>query len=268
MLFQKGNQLAKGLIPWNKGIPCSIETKTKIRNKLKGIHPSYETRRKRSDKLKGKTWEEIYGIDGAEKRRASLFNKIKIDEIDSLLKKNFSINKISKLTKHNFYNIKGFIIKNKLDYSPKKVLSIDHKLHIGLGCKGKNLGFKHSEATKEKIRRNTVLQHLRGFPQTNTKIELIMKDILDELKIGYIHPYNFNNKFACDFAIPDKKIIIECDGDYWHNREDIKNRDKSKNAYITTCKWKILRFWEHDIEENRPYIKDNLLFELNHITNS
>lgn len=109
---------------------------------------------------------------------------------------------------------------------------------------------KHSKTTKELIRRKTIEQHIRGFPQTNTSIERIMEKALKSSKISFVHPFNFNNKFACDFAIPSSKIIIECDGDYWHNREDSKNRDKRKNAYIRACGWNMMRFWEHEINED------------------
>jgi len=54
---QKGK--GKGRIPWNKGIPLSEKAKKEMGDK-------------NSKNLKGKTWEEIYGKEGAAKRRESL----------------------------------------------------------------------------------------------------------------------------------------------------------------------------------------------------
>ena len=71
----------------------------------------------------------------------------------------------------------------------------------------------------------------------------------------------------CDFCFPQKKIIIEVDGDFWHGNPDkfpdvtklhkhqLKGigRDKSKNAYISKIdngSWTLLRFWESDIKKD------------------
>lgn len=123
----------------------------------------------------------------------------------------------------------------------------------------KKNGWKLSDSSKQNIRKN-VIRHLKdnGLKQ-DTSIELKIKEILDKNDIQYEHPFKFNNKFLCDFAIINKKIIIECDGDYWHNREDIKKRDKAKNAYIRKCGWRILRFWEKDINNNIGMCENKIL---------
>lgn len=45
----------KGTIPWNKGVPCSEETKKKLSNKLKGRKISEENKKKVSQFFKGKS---------------------------------------------------------------------------------------------------------------------------------------------------------------------------------------------------------------------
>lgn len=118
-------------------------------------------------------------------------------------------------------------------------------------------GKTHTEESKQKNREATINRLISGkYPQTNTKIEKRMKKALEEMKLEYIHSYNFNNKFECDFALPKHKIIIECDGDYWHRRADAKKRDAPKNSYIPKCGWKLLRFWETDINNNIDYCKN------------
>jgi len=101
------------------------------------------------------------------------------------------------------------------------------------------------------------------FPFFDTKIEKkIAKELLKK-KIPFIKQFNMGNKFVCDFAIPIYKIIIECDGDYWHANPKIydykkldlrqKNkikRDKLKDKFITKKDWRILRFFESDINSN------------------
>lgn len=116
---------------------------------------------------------------------------------------------------------------------------------------GNSKGVKDYDSLIKKIRINTIKQHLEGkFPQINTKIERIMEKELTKQKIEYIHPFPLANRWVCDFGFPNSKLIVECDGDYWHRREDVKKKDKAKDAYINKVGWKILRFWEKDIKNN------------------
>ncbi len=107
-----------------------------------------------------------------------------------------------------------------------------------------------------------------------TKIELKIKNFLDEMKITYIKNYKLNN-FLCDFYLPNYNFVIECDGDYWHvnplfyNNKTLTNpqirnleRDKRKNIMLNECKISFLRFWEYDINKNFDDVKNKILFTL------
>lgn len=100
------------------------------------------------------------------------------------------------------------------------------------------------------MKRNAIFQ--------DTSIELKIKEILDKLNIKYKHPYNFNNALSCDFAILNLKLIIECDGCYWHScpihhPEARITNDKERDKYTSYFGWKTLRLWEHDINDNVEY---------------
>ena len=93
----------------------------------------------------------------------------------------------------------------------------------------------------------------------NTGIELKIKELLNKNKIDHISQYLFKNKYLCDFAILNKKIIIECDGDYWHNRPGAKEKDEKRDEYIKKNGWFILRFWEHEINKNIDLVENIIL---------
>lgn len=96
-----------------------------------------------------------------------------------------------------------------------------------------------------------------------TSIEVKMAYELKRRGIVYIEQYNLGNKFALDFFIPEYNIVIECDGNYWHNLPDVARRDKSKNAYIKACGYSLYRFWETEINADVEACVDIVLADIN-----
>ncbi|WP_141500956.1 endonuclease domain-containing protein [Paenibacillus luteus] len=82
---------------------------------------------------------------------------------------------------------------------------------------------------------------------SNTSIEIKMANELKRRGLNYIDQYLFKDKFRLDFLLPDHNVVIECDGDYWHNLPHVIKRDNSKNAYLRACGYRVFRFWERDI---------------------
>jgi len=119
--------------------------------------------------------------------------------------------------------------------------SLEHRRKIG-NANRRRKG-KLSQETIMKIR----IARLRQVFPSKTRIENIVEEELKKLSIAYEPQFNLGDKFLCDFAIPLKKILIECDGDYWHSREDVQARDRAKDAYARKCGWQVIRLKERDI---------------------
>ena len=138
--------------------------------------------------------------------------------------------------------------KDKLSKSHTgKKLSEEHKKKIGLSNKGKiskRKGSRLPEEHKEKIRIGRVKQ---VFPIKDTSIEIKMQNILTEHNIKF-------EKHKAIVGQPDifiePNICIFCDGDYWHNRPGAQERDTYVNKTLKDRGYKILRFWEHDINND------------------
>lgn len=132
-------------------------------------------------------------------------------------------------------------------------------------------GFKHSEKTKEKLRKNTLrLISIGTFKKQKTKPFLEFCKILNELKISF-EEEKILDYWCFDLYLKDYNIYIEIDGDYWHsnprfypNGPETKSqkinytRDISKNNYCKKNNIKILRYWEYDILNNKESIVCNL----------
>ena len=100
---------------------------------------------------------------------------------------------------------------------------------------------------------------------TNTKIDISMKKMLSDS--GYrweMYPKMYGNP---DFVHKRKKIVIYCDGDFWHGYkynekkkpakkfwcdkiENNMRRDKKYTRKLRREGWSVLRIWEHDIQKN------------------
>jgi len=61
--------------------------------------------------------------------------------------------------------------------------------------------------------------------------------------------------FNPDFVNIKNKKIIELYGDYWHNRQDIKEKDKLRIPTYKKYGYKILIVWEHELEDLNELIK-------------
>ena len=235
-LFQKGHQgywLGKKRLPWK----LSEETRKKMSEAHIGMRYSKERNEKISKSKKG----EILGRKPSEETR-----------------KKMSLAKLGK--KHTEEAKRKMSEAHKGKPSPMLGihLSEETKRKINEARKGKgswNKGMKglqkHTEETKQKIREARLKQKL---PTIDTSIERKFDAYLKEKKINYIHPFNLGNKFQCDFYLPFLNLIVECDGTYWHSREDMKKRDKAKDAYAKKCGFNMLRLTEEQINQGRFFI--------------
>lgn len=86
------------------------------------------------------------------------------------------------------------------------------------------------------------------------------------------YPIDF---YTVDFCFPDKKVVVEVDGDYWHCNPEIypipKNsqqrksvgKDKAEKTFLTNRGWVLLRFWEKDINKGIDACIESVLGVLN-----
>lgn len=90
------------------------------------------------------------------------------------------------------------------------------------------------------------------------------KEFLDKLGVNYVWQFEAKEigRFY-DFFLPDYGIITEIDGSYFHNDPRVVSQDKikpmhkknmrvdeEKNKWADIHHYRLLRFWEKDINEN------------------
>lgn len=132
--------------------------------------------------------------------------------------------------------------------------------------------FSKDEVWREESRKRAIRILEDGNAHTDTKPQIIVNNILDDLNIEYINEKGFTY-YAVDNYLPKQDLIIEVMGDFWHgsplkyeleNLRDIQKRriykDKSKHTYIKNYYHKeILYLWEYDILNNPEKCKELIL---------
>lgn len=108
---------------------------------------------------------------------------------------------------------------------------------------------KYKNIAKER-RANQIL------PIKDTSIEVKIQNFLKQLNMEFkTHQYiNINHAYQVDVFIPSKSLIIECDGNYWHNYPYGREIDKIRTKELQEKGFKVLRLWECDI--NKMTIKE------------
>lgn len=140
--------------------------------------------------------------------------------------------------------------------------------------KGKKWDETYSSEKQEKLRNNLINKIEKRIQ--NSKFNISSKLELNFIE-NFIKPYTDNYiqqlylkdiKQFCDIFIPDKNLIIEINGTYWHCdkrkyingpinkiQENKLKKDEIKYKYLKENKYNLLIIWEDDIRNNSKEIK-------------
>ncbi len=114
----------------------------------------------------------------------------------------------------------------------------------------KTLLTKFTFEERQKWARKGAIASAKKGPKQNTSIELALQKGLSKQKIKFDTQVVVPDVCIIDIVPKNTKIAIFCDGDYWHNRPEVKERDKRHNKILTENGWTVLRFWETEIKHN------------------
>lgn len=79
-----------------------------------------------------------------------------------------------------------------------------------------------------------------------TSIERAIDALLDEMGIPH-EAQKPIGKYLCDFFVPRRRLVIECDGEYWHGNFERIHRDVVKDAWLKSKGYRVLRLPEQKI---------------------
>ena len=88
-----------------------------------------------------------------------------------------------------------------------------------------------------------------GVFQSPTSIEVAVSEALNALGIEHVSQYRPDgySRVYDEFIPPD--VLIEVQGDYWHNRPGAGEKDAEKAAWAAENGYQLVAIWEHEIVE-------------------
>ena len=82
-----------------------------------------------------------------------------------------------------------------------------------------------------------------------TALEKQVADFLDMKGIAYIPQYPLRLGYIADFALLDKRIIIEVDGKRWHSGKQKQKKDRFRDYMLKRAGWTVIRIKEEEIDK-------------------
>ncbi len=90
----------------------------------------------------------------------------------------------------------------------------------------------------------------QSVPFFDTSIERAIENELKARKINYQKQVPLCSVTIVDFYLPEYKLVIYCDGKYWHSSEQSKKRDRKQNDILINAGYTVYRFDEKRINKS------------------
>ena len=114
-------------------------------------------------------------------------------------------------------------------------------------------GKHHTQANKVKSRTRAINMITSGLlSKRRTGIELKIGKALSESNLKFNEQYPLEGITVVDFYLPEYRVVIYCDGDYWHKgkwaeKHGVIRKDNWQNRVLEKGGYKVFRFSEIDI---------------------
>ena len=110
--------------------------------------------------------------------------------------------------------------------------------------------FKDPQWKEQQIEKVMTAQNMKPSRPENLFYEKITE-------MGYYPERQYRKDmggFALDFAFPEIKLAIEIDGEYWHNLEKTKTKDRRRNYFLGVKKgWEVIHIPAKDFTQNTEH---------------
>lgn len=137
-----------------------------------------------------------------------------------------------------------------------RVFTEEHKANLSKATKGKKHRPFNAEI-REQMRQRAIANPNKKFKDTS--IELKIEAELKERGFFYQKQAPLCKIAIVDFFLPEHKIVIECDGDYWHGLPLVKEKDERKTKVLSENGLTVYRFKEYEINNSAKECVDRIV---------
>jgi very-short-patch-repair endonuclease len=117
-----------------------------------------------------------------------------------------------------------------------------------------------------KMQRNMLA--LRGPTGCERNLYALLDDVVGEGR--WSRQLEVFDKWVVDAALPNLRLVIQADGDYWHGYDPKTHghynvaksllNDRRQAMYMKKAGWLLLRLWEHDLKLRPDWCADQIRF--------
>ena len=209
--------------------PNTLEQNIKIGLALKGRKQSLENRLKNSE-AKKRMWADPTSAYHSKNRSQKIHNAL--------------VGKPSNNPHGVRYSTEGREKLSKLHTG--RHLTNEWKRNISLGM----LGRIFTEETRDKIRQSRIRFMSSGKnPLCDTYIEKIFEHELKFMNVSYRKQVPLLGRTVVDFLLPEK-VVVYCDGEYWHNLPGRRDMDKRQTSLLETNGYSVYRFTGKELKND------------------
>ena len=105
---------------------------------------------------------------------------------------------------------------------------------------------KRALVSREALRRGGAAAARVCATKRPTSIERAMAALLTTLSIEYKQQFQIG-AYVADFYLPSRNLVIECDGEYWHSRPGVRDKDEIRDVFMCEHGYRVIRFGGKEI---------------------
>lgn len=81
-----------------------------------------------------------------------------------------------------------------------------------------------------------------------SRLEVAVQQLLNILGIEYITEHRVG-RYVVDMFVPARRLVIECDGEYWHSLPGVAEKDARRDRELHAAGYTVVRLPEKEIAE-------------------
>jgi len=143
----------------------------------------------------------------------------------------------------------------------KNISVVSKELNVSINAiKNRIQTLGWSRSTKESCSTNMFKEKMRQIRiktltsqkmiEMPNKLERLVYKSIDKFDILYKKQVPLFGKFVVDAFFPEKLLVLEIFGRYWHDKPAVKKKDFSKKKYLEKCGYKVEELWDDEIKRN------------------